>query len=160
MTRTTGANAKASPQAIPEVSDLEPLEPLEPVDAEDSPLPAEPQLESQPEIIAETLDKAQHGDNLQSVDDILNSLKALLSAVEKLQKIRQEVGDIKPLLTRMLDGDLVSGEELEQLKTGVSGLLRLVRAYGDHQAALAKAQTARSLLDEVLKVNPSPVNEQ
>jgi hypothetical protein len=60
----------------------------------------------------------------------------------------------------MLDGDLVSGEELEQLKTGVSGLLRLVRAYGDHQAALAKAQTARSLLDEVLKVNPSPVNEQ
>ena len=154
MTRTTGANAKASPQAIPEVSDLEP------VDAEDLPLPAEPQLESQPEIIAETLDKAQHGDNLQSVDDILNSLKALLSAVEKLQKIRQEVGDIKPLLTRMLDGDLVSGEELEQLKTGVSGLLRLVRAYGDHQAALAKAQTARSLLDEVLKVNPSPVNEQ
>jgi len=154
MTRTTGANAKASPQAIPEVSDLEP------VDAEDLPLPAEPQLESQPEIVAETLDKAQHGDNLQSVDDILNSLKALLSAVEKLQKIRQEVGDIKPLLTRMLDGDLVSGEELEQLKTGVSGLLRLVRAYGDHQAALAKAQTARSLLDEVLKVNPSPVNEQ
>ena len=153
MTRTTGANAKASPQAIPEVSDLEP------VDAEDLPLPAEPQLESQPEIIAETLDKAQHGDNLQSVDDILNSLKALLSAVEKLQKIRQEVGDIKPLLTRMLDGDLVSGEELEQLKTGVSGLLRLVRAYGDHQAALAKAQTARSLLDEVLKVNLAPVNE-
>ncbi|MCY7285455.1 MAG: hypothetical protein LH679_18890 [Cyanobacteria bacterium CAN_BIN43] len=157
MTRTTGANAKTSPQELPEVSDLEPLEP---VDAEDSPLPAEPQLESQPEIIAETLDKAQHGDNLQSVDDILNSLKALLSTVEKLQKIRQEVGDIKPLLTRMLDGDLVSGEELEQLKTGVSGLLRLVRAYGDHQAALAKAQTARSLLDEVLKVNPSPVNEQ
>lgn len=154
MTRTTGANAKASPQAIPEVSDLEP------VDAEDLPLPAEPQLESQPEIVAETLDKAQHGDNLQSVDDILNSLKALLSAVEKLQKIRQEVGDIKPLLTRMLDGDLVSGEELEQLKTGVSGLLRLVRAYGDHQAALAKAQTARSLLDEVLKVNLAPVNEQ
>jgi len=153
MTRTTGANAKASPQAIPEVSDLEP------VDAEDLPLPAEPQLESQPEIVAETLDKAQHGDNLQSVDDILNSLKALLSAVEKLQKIRQEVGDIKPLLTRMLDGDLVSGEELEQLKTGVSGLLRLVRAYGDHQAALAKAQTARSLLDEVLKVNLAPVNE-
>lgn len=154
MPRTTGANAKTSPQELPEVSDLEP------VDAEDSPLPAEPQLESQPEIMAEILDKAQDGDNLQSVDDILNSLKALLSAVEKLQKIRQEVGDIKPLLTRMLDGDLVSGEELEQLKMGVSGLLRLVRAYGDHQAALAKAQTARSLLDEVLKVNPSPVNEQ
>jgi len=154
MPRTTGANAKTSPQELPDVSDSEP------VDTEDSPLPAEPQLESQPEIMPETLDKAQHGDHLQSVDDILNSLKALLSAVEKLQKIRQEVGDIKPLLTRMLDGDLVSGEELEQLKIGVSGLLRLVRAHSDHQAALTKAQTARSLLDEVLKVSPSPVNEQ
>jgi DNA-binding transcriptional regulator GbsR (MarR family) len=155
MPRTTGANAKTSPQELPEVPDVE-----EPEDTEDSLLESSPQLESQPEIVADTLDKGQNGDHFQSVDDILNSLKALLSAVEKLQKIRQEVGDIKPLLTRMLDGDLVSGEELEQLKTGVSGLLRLVRAYGDHQAALTKAQTARSLLDEVLKVHPSPVNEQ
>ncbi|MBW4541097.1 MAG: hypothetical protein KME43_18455 [Myxacorys chilensis ATA2-1-KO14] len=88
----------------------------------------------------------------QDVDSILNSLKTLLSSVEKLQKIRQEVGDIKPLLTRMLDGELVSGEDLEMLKTGVGGLFRLVRAYSDHQAALAKAQSARKLLDEVLRV--------
>lgn len=158
MARTTGANAKASLQELPEVPDLD-----EPEDAEDSqPAPAS-QPESQPEILAETLtktlDKAQNGDSSQTVDDILNSLKALLSTVEKLQKIRQEVGDIKPLLMRMLDGDLVSGEDLEQLKTGVSGLLRLVRAYSDHQAALAKAQTARSLLDQVLKVTPSLGNE-
>jgi Fic family protein len=156
MARTTGANAKTSPQELPEVPDLD-----EPVDAKDS--QPESHLESQPETlvetVAETLDKAQKGDDIQTVDDILNSLKALLSAVEKLQKIRQEVGDIKPLLMRMLDGELVSGEEMEQLKTGVSGLLRLVRAYGDHQAALAKAQTARSLLDEVLKVTPSRGDE-
>jgi hypothetical protein len=87
----------------------------------------------------------------QDIDGILNSLKTLLSSVEKLQKIRQEVGDIKPLLLRMLDGDLVAGEELEQLKVGVSGLLRLVRAHSDHQSALEKAQTARSLLDDVFK---------
>jgi Fic family protein len=91
----------------------------------------------------------------QDVDSILNSLKTLLTTVEKLQKVRQEVGDIKPLLVRMLDGELVSGEDLEQLKTGVGGLLRLVRAYSDHQAALTKAQPARSLLDEVLKVQRS-----
>lgn len=90
-------------------------------------------------------------EDIQNVDSILNSLKTLLSTVEKLQKVRQEVGDIKPLLVQMLDGELVSGEELEQLKTGVSGLFRLVRAYSDHQTALAKAQPARSLLDEVLK---------
>ncbi|BAZ42514.1 hypothetical protein NIES4101_84830 [Calothrix sp. NIES-4101] len=87
----------------------------------------------------------------QGIDEILNSLKALLSTVEKLQKIRQEVGDIKPLIGRMLDGELVAGEELEQLKSGVSGLSRLVRAYSDHQAALSKAQPARELLDRVLK---------
>jgi hypothetical protein len=161
MARTTGANAKTSLQELSEVPDLD-----EPMDAEDSqpepaesqPEPAESQPESQPESLTESLtemNKAQNGDDIQTVDDILNSLKSLLSTVEKLQKIRQEVGDIKPLLMRMLDGDLVSGEELEQLKTGVSGLLRLVRAYGDHQAALAKAQTARSLLDKVLKVPSS-----
>ena len=159
MARTTGANAKTSTQELPEVLDLD-----ESVDVEDSqPEPADSQPNSQPETLvetaAETLDKAQNNDDTQTVDDILNSLKALLSTVEKLQKIRQEVGDIKPLLMRMLDGDLVSGEDLEQLKTGVSGLLRLVRAYGDHQAALVKAQTARSLLDEVLKVTPSFAQE-
>lgn len=99
------------------------------------------------EEVAESVEDAQ------DVDSILNSLKTLLSTVEKLQKVRQEVGDIKPLLVRMLDGELVAGEDLEQLKTGVGGLFRLVRAHSDHQAALAKAQPARSLLDEVLKVS-------
>ncbi|MDJ0736023.1 MAG: hypothetical protein QNJ47_18505 [Nostocaceae cyanobacterium] len=87
----------------------------------------------------------------QDIDEILSSLKALLSTIEKLQKIRQDVGDIKPLIERMLDGEIVTGEELDQLKTGVSGLSRLIRAYSDHQAALAKAQPARKMLDQVLK---------
>ncbi|PAX53020.1 hypothetical protein [Brunnivagina elsteri] len=96
-------------------------------------------------------DSSQPVENVQDIDDILNSLKALLSTVEKLQKVRQEVGDIKPLIGRMLDGELVGGEELDQLKTGVSSLSRLVRAYSDHQTALVKAQPARELLDRVLK---------
>lgn len=86
-----------------------------------------------------------------AIDESLNALKTLLGAVEKLQKVRQEVGDIKPLLVRMLDGEVVSGDDLEQLKSGVGGLFRLVRAYSDHQTALAKAQPARDLLDQVLK---------
>ncbi len=102
-----------------------------------------------PEVLSEPVADPQ------DIDEILNSLKTLLSTVEKLQKVRQEVGDIKPLLLRMLDGELVSGEDLEQLKTGVGGLTRLVRAHSDHQAALTKAQSARSLLDEVLKIQPS-----
>ncbi|WP_414543827.1 hypothetical protein [Nostoc sp. CCY0012] len=99
----------------------------------------------------EIAEKPESVEDVQDIDSILNSLKTLLSTVEKLQKIRQDVGDIKPLIGRMLDGEIVAGEELEQLKSGVSGLSRLIRAYSDHQAALAKAQPARDLLDQVLK---------
>lgn len=114
--------------------------------------------EVSPEILnsedtAAIKDSWEQLEDIQDIDDVLNSLKTLLSTVEKLQKVRQEVGDIKPLLMRMLDGELLAGEELEQLKSGVSGLVRLVRTYSEHQAALAKAQPARNLLDQVLKGN-------
>lgn len=126
MVRTNGGKTEPSAQELPAVVELEET------------------------VVAEG--PAETGKDTQDIEDSLNALKTLLSAVEKLQKVRQEVGDIKPLLVRMLDGEVMSGEELEQLKTGVGGLLRLVRAYSDHQAALLKAQPARSLLDEVLKV--------
>jgi hypothetical protein len=99
---------------------------------------------------SESIQNIQIG-NTQDIDECLNVLKALLSTVEKLQKVRLEVGDVKPFLIRMLDGEVLSGEELEQLKTGVNGLTRLVRAYTDHQIALTKAQPARALLDTVLQ---------
>lgn len=92
------------------------------------------------------------GLDTQDIEDSLNALKTLLTTVEKLQKVRQEVGDVRSLLLRMLDGEVMSGDDLEQLKVGVGGLSKLVRAYSDHQVALAKAQSARDLLDEVLRV--------
>ena len=85
------------------------------------------------------------------IDDIFKELKTLLSTVEKLQKARSEVGDIKPQLLRLLDGELLSGDELEQLKAGVGGLAKLVRLYGDYRIALENAQPARELLDQVIK---------
>ncbi|WP_445634049.1 Chemotaxis protein [Nostoc sp. DSM 114161] len=124
MARANGAKSETSAQELPTISDKDTVT-------------SEEELESV--------------EGSQDIDDILNSLKTLLSSVEKLQKVRQEVGDIKPLIGRMLDGELVTGEELEQLKTGMSSLFRLVRAHSDHQAALAKAQPARDLLDRVLK---------
>lgn len=93
--------------------------------------------------------------DIHSIDDCLNALKILLNTVEKLQKVRLEVGDVKPFLVRMLDGEVMLGEELEQLKMGVGGLSRLIRAYSDHQTALAKAQPARDLLDQVLNYSPN-----
>jgi hypothetical protein len=85
------------------------------------------------------------------LETLFSSLKTLLNTVEKLQKARHEVGDIKPLIIRMLDGELLSGEELDQLKSGVNNLSRLVKVYTDYQAALEKAQPARDVLDTILK---------
>jgi Fic family protein len=124
MIRSNGVKTETSAQELPTVSDQDMV------------------------TIEEEIESVEEG---QDIDDILNSLKSLLSSLEKLQKVRQEVGDIKPLIGRMLDGELVAGEELDQLKAGVNSLSRLVRAYSDHQTALAKAQPARSLLDQVLK---------
>lgn len=125
MARSNGVKTETSAQELSTVSDIEQT--------------------------ATIKDGSEPVEDTQDIDDILNSLKTLLSSVEKLQKVRHEVGDIKPLIGRMLDGELATGEDLEQLKTGVSGLSRLIRAYSDHQAALTKAQPARTLLDQLLK---------
>lgn len=109
------------------------------------------EVEDLPEDATSSSDAIDVGLEAQTLDDSLNALKTLLVSVEKLQKTRQDVGDIKPLLVRMLDGEVIIGEELEQLKTGVNGLFRLVKAHTDHQSALVKAQAARDLLDQVLK---------
>ncbi|PSN18857.1 hypothetical protein C7271_10330 [filamentous cyanobacterium CCP5] len=87
----------------------------------------------------------------QTIEDTFAALKTLMSTVEKLQQARQSVGDIKPLLIRLLDGELLSGEELETLKSGIGGLGKLVKLYGSYQEALAQAQPARTLLDTMIK---------
>lgn len=137
MARTNGGKTEQHTQKSSAVTELEEIAMADNVPEVDN----APESENAPEPEVDT----------QAIDDSLNALKALLSAVEKLQKVRQEVGDIKSLLLRMLDGEVMSGEELEQLKSGVGGLARLVKAYGDHQTALTKAQPARELLDQVLK---------
>ncbi|MBN3870600.1 hypothetical protein [Nostoc sp. JL33] len=143
MARSSGVKNETSAQELPTISDKNT------VTIEDSPAQELSTISDKDIVTIEDLPEPV--EDVQDIDDILNSLKTLLSTLEKLQKVRQEVGDIKPLIGRMLDGELVAGEELEQLKAGVSSLARLVRAYNDHQIALAKAQSARNLLDQVLK---------
>lgn len=93
--------------------------------------------------VTDTLDE-------QAIEEAFAALKTLLSTVEKMQKVRQNIGDVKPLLMRLLDGELLSVEELEPLKEGVSGLSKLVKLYAEYQVALANAQPARNLLDKML----------
>ncbi|MEB3355845.1 MAG: hypothetical protein VKK04_03910 [Synechococcales bacterium] len=87
----------------------------------------------------------------QAIEETFAALKTLLSTVDKLQKARQSIGDIKPLLIQLLDGAMLSDDELEELKAGVSGLGKLVKLYSDYQIALEEAQPARDLLDNILK---------
>ncbi|MBE9108846.1 hypothetical protein IQ273_05365 [Nodosilinea sp. LEGE 07298] len=85
------------------------------------------------------------------IDDLFKDLKTLLNTVEKLQKARQDVGDIKPLILRLLDGELLSGEELEELRGGIGGLSKILKLYNDYQTALERAQPARTILDQLMK---------
>ncbi len=78
MTKANRAKTEMSEQELPSVSDIE-----DPVTVKEE---------------SEAVEDAQN------IDDILNSLKTLLSTVEKLQKVRQEVGDIKPLIGRKKSG--------------------------------------------------------
>ncbi|MEM7769871.1 MAG: hypothetical protein AAGA75_19145 [Cyanobacteria bacterium P01_E01_bin.6] len=87
----------------------------------------------------------------QTIDETFAALKDLLNTVEKLQKARQSIGDIKPLLMRLLDGEFLSVEELEHMKASVGMLGKLLKLHIDYQDALSKAQPARELLDTMLK---------
>lgn len=104
----------------------------------------------------ETVEGAIAPDDIDSVDpdqidDLFKDLKTLLSTVEKLQKARQDVGDIKPLILRLLDGELLSGDELEDLRGGIGGLSKILKLYNDYQTSLERAQPARAILDQLLK---------
>lgn len=148
MARTQESKQSKSEAAKEAPAIAEPEETNTAVAATNGNEPQEADAEASGEQTGETQELLPTSDD---VDEVLNALKTLLSTVEKLQKARQEVGDIKPLLIQMLDGEMMSGEDLDQLKGGINGLFKLVRSYSDYQAALTKAQPARSLLDQVLK---------
>ncbi|MBD2536031.1 hypothetical protein H6G97_44605, partial [Nostoc flagelliforme FACHB-838] len=52
---------------------------------------------AEPKLVDDAEDVARSVENVLDSDDILNSLKTLLNSIEKLQKVRLEAGDIKPL---------------------------------------------------------------
>lgn len=137
------AQANGTKSAAKSATATEEKLPVEPT-PERSPEKASPEKGAPEKEILASVDSS-------SIEETFTALKTLLSTVEKLQKARQEVGDIKPQLLRLLDGELLAEDEVEQLKSGVNGLSKLVRFYGDYQTALEKAQPARALLDEVIK---------
>ncbi|MEL6138525.1 MAG: hypothetical protein AAFR42_14095 [Cyanobacteria bacterium J06628_6] len=144
-TKTAQPKNNRTPSAMPELSTDER------VNAEPAAANSASDAEAATSVDETAVDETTEQIAPEQIDDVFKELKMLLSTVEKLQKARQDVGDIKPALIRLLDGELIDGEELEPLKSGVSSLSKLVKIYGDYQASLKRAQPARDLLDTVLK---------
>ncbi|MEO0541610.1 MAG: hypothetical protein AAFZ80_12205 [Cyanobacteria bacterium P01_A01_bin.105] len=150
------ATKTAQPKNSPEVAMPEPSTNTSTNTSSHAPINADPEAANAPDTpsVPDTpadLNGTAKAIAPEQIDDVFKELKNLLSTVEKLQKARQDVGDIKPALIRLLDGDLLEGDELEPLKSGVSSLSKLVKIYGDYQSSLERAQPARDLLDMVLK---------
>lgn len=88
----------------------------------------------------------------QDPDELIKPLKELLSALEKRQKVIQEIGDYRSVLQGLVSGELLSGEELERAKQVIQSLGKLVKATIDHQKALATASEVMPALDQILTV--------
>lgn len=122
---------------------------------------------SKPENGAATADEAtqQNGESkgkklpvtgaetrFQDPEELIRPLKELVVALERRQKVVQEVGDYQALLQRLTSGELLAGEELEQAKQIVQSLGKLIKATIDHQNAVAVASEVMPALDKILLV--------
>ena len=95
---------------------------------------------------------AKVAEKLQDPDELIKPLKELLTALEKRQKVIQEMGDYRTVLQSLVSGELLSGEELERAKQVIQSLGKLVKATMDHQKALATASEVMPALDQILAV--------
>ncbi|MDJ0706001.1 MAG: hypothetical protein QNJ46_22250 [Leptolyngbyaceae cyanobacterium MO_188.B28] len=91
-------------------------------------------------------------EHIQDPDELIKPLKELLTALEKRQKVVQEMGDYRTVLQSLVSGELLSGEELDRAKQVIQSLGKLVKATLDHQKALATASDIIPLLDKILAV--------
>jgi hypothetical protein len=89
------------------------------------------------------------------VDGLIRPLKDLLAATERLHKARKETATLKPLLDRLLAGELLEEADLEEAKTGIKSLAKLIKSHGEHRAALIEATQSRAKIDEILVPGPA-----
>ncbi len=95
-------------------------------------------------------------------EDALNQAVQILSGLAtlklKAQESRDEAMKIRQQIDVLFTDELVSEEEITQLKDGFKILKTYAQANIRYRAARAQAETARSVLDEALKSpDPEPV---
>ena len=102
--------------------------------------------------LEETASNAKAVETLQDPDELIKPLKELLTALEKRQKVIQEMGDYRNVLQSLVSGELLSGEDLDRAKQVIQSLGKLVKATLDHQKALTTASDIMPALDKILAV--------
>ena len=103
----------------------------------------------------EKVNNAKEAETPQDPDELIKPLKELLTALEKRQKVIQEMGDYRNVLQSLVSGELLSGEELDRAKQVIQSLSKLVKATLDHQKALTTASDIMPALDKILAVKKS-----
>lgn len=85
-------------------------------------------------------------------DDIsaaIRSLQELANIQIKLQKERSAVENLE-LIHQMLDGELLSEDNLAIVKRSLKGLSKYAELHATYKTVLAEAQQARDLIDQII----------
>ncbi|MGB3612454.1 MAG: hypothetical protein WBA10_01580 [Elainellaceae cyanobacterium] len=98
-----------------------------------------------------------------AINDAISALQDLANVQLKLQKERSSIERLE-LVHRMLDGELLTEDELTSVKQSLKGLGKYAGLYASYQAALENAQQARDLIDQIIGYStsntPTPQEQQ
>ncbi|HHP7243172.1 MAG TPA: hypothetical protein ACFE0H_00655 [Elainellaceae cyanobacterium] len=87
----------------------------------------------------------------ESINDAIRKLQGLADVQLKLCKERKSIESLE-LFQKMLDGELLSEEELETIKTSLKGLSKYASLHSSYRSRLEEAQHARDLIDHIIGV--------
>lgn len=87
----------------------------------------------------------------ESINDAIRKLQGLADVQLKLCKERKSIESLE-LFQKMLDGELLSEDELETIKASLKGLSKYASLHSSYRDRLEEAQHARDLIDHIIGV--------
>lgn len=84
-----------------------------------------------------------------TIDIAISKLQSLADVQLKLQKERNSIASLE-LIQKMLDGELLSEDELTTVKTALKGLSKYAALHHSYKICLEEAQHARHLIDQII----------
>jgi predicted transcriptional regulator len=104
-----------------------------------------------PEKTAEqtTTDRSDAQYTPDAIDTAISKLQSLADVQLKLQKERNSITNLE-LIQKMLDGELLSEDELTTVKTALKGLSKYAALHNSYKVCLEEAQQARHLIDQII----------